>query len=135
MKKLLLSILTLSLMLWLGCGGDDGPTDPVGPTVVTVTAATGSTAPARLSVEDTVWNRINPTTVAVPADRFASAGKRRPTSAQAVAGSVEVQALVVNEILYLRLTWDDDTWDRCNQKNHNANAHQDEFQVQILFGA
>jgi hypothetical protein len=112
MKKLLLSMLALSLMLWLGCGGDDEPTGPDGPTIVTVTAATGSTAPARLSVEDTVWNRITPTTVAVTADRFVSAGKRRPVSAQAVAGSVEVQALVVSEVLFLRLAWEDDTWDR-----------------------
>ena len=113
MKRISLVAPILCLALWLGCGGDDddGPTDPNGPTTVTVTAATGTVAPARLSVEDTVWTRIAPKTVSIASDRFSSAGKIRPASALAVAGSVAVQAVVVDDTLYLRLAWDDNTYD------------------------
>lgn len=111
MKKISVVILIISLGLWLGCGGDDKPTDN-DDTVITITAATGTAAPARLSVDDTVWNRIAPTTVPMAASRFSSAGKIRPKTAQAVAASVDVQVLVASDTLFLRLVWDDDTWDR-----------------------
>jgi len=110
MKKLSLVLTVLLALGWLGCGEDDEPTAP-GPTTVTVTAATGTVAPARLSVEDSVWNRITPKALAITADRLSS-GKQRPPSLLAVADTVRIQAVVVSDTLYVRLSWSDGTWDR-----------------------
>jgi len=110
MKKLSLVLTIVLALAWVGCGEDDEPTAP-GPTTVTVTAAAGTVAPARLSVEDSVWNRITPKALAITADRL-SAGKQRPPSRLAVADSVQIQAVVVNDTLFVRLSWADGTWDR-----------------------
>jgi len=110
-KKLFLIGVIVGLMGWLGCGGDDGPVDPPPPTIITITAATGSVAPAWDSVYDTVWTGIASTNVPIAVSAFSSASKRRPDNALAVTSGVGVQALVVGTDLYLRLTWDDATWD------------------------
>lgn len=112
MKKIFLIVTVVGLMSWLGCGGPDDPVGPEPPTIITVTAATGLVAPARLSVDDTVWTRIASTNIPIAVDQFSSASKRRPDNALAVASAVGVQALVVGDsLLYLRLVWDDATWD------------------------
>ncbi len=111
MKKILLVGMAVGLMCWLGCGGDD-PVSPPVTTVITVTADTSSTAPARDSVDDPIWTRIASKNVPVVASQFSSANKSRPSSALAVDDGVGVQAVVVGGTdLYLRLTWDDATWD------------------------
>jgi hypothetical protein len=112
LKKLLFVSVIVGLTSLLGCGGDDGPTEPVVPTIITVTAATSATAPARLNVVDPIWNTITPKNIPITVDNFSLAAKRRPNNALAVASSVAVQALVVGDSLYLRLAWDDDSWDR-----------------------
>lgn len=110
MKKILVSFLALFLICWLGCSKDNPTEPPPGPTTITVTAATGAVAPARLSVEDSVWNRITARSIAITASRY-TAGKEYPTAALAVADSVRVQAVVVLDTLYLRLSWADATLD------------------------
>lgn len=112
MKRVCLISVLVGLMSWLGCGGDDGPTEPTGPTITTVTAATAAVAPDSVSVDDSIWTRITPTNVTMAVDRFASASKRRPKIAMAVASTVAVQAVVAVDSLFLRLVWDDATWDR-----------------------
>jgi len=109
MKKTLTVFLALFLTCWFGCSKDN-PTEPPAPTIITVTAATGTVAPARLSVEDSVWNRITSRSIAITATRY-SAGKEHPTASLAVADSVRVQAVVVHDTLYLRLSWADATLD------------------------
>jgi len=110
-KKIFLIGVIVGLMGCLGCGGDDDPVGPELPTIITVTAATGSVAPAGDSVHDAVWTGIASTNIPIAVDQFSSASKRRPDNALAVASSVAVQALVVSDSLYLRLAWDDATWD------------------------
>ncbi|MCX6834851.1 MAG: hypothetical protein NTW07_06915, partial [candidate division Zixibacteria bacterium] len=110
MKKTLVVFLAMFLMCWWGCGKDNPTEPPPGPTTITVTAATGTVAPARLSVEDSVWNRITARSIAITASRY-TAGKEYPTAALAVADSVRVQAVVVLDTLYLRLSWADATLD------------------------
>lgn len=111
MRKLNFAILLISMGMWLGCGGDDDPVGPDEPTIITVTAVAGSTAPARMSVDDAVWTAITPKTIPITASQF-SVAKSRPVSALAVAPNVKIQATVVDDTLYLRLAWSDDSWDR-----------------------
>ena len=109
MKKTFAVFLALFLTCWLGCSKDN-PTEPPPPTTITVTAATGTVAPARLSVEDSVWSRITPQSIAITATRY-TAGKEYPTASLATADSVRVQAVVVHDTLHLRLSWTDATLD------------------------
>jgi hypothetical protein len=111
MKKLSLVLTVLLALEWLGCGGEDKPTAPPVPTIATVTAASGTVAPARLSVQDSVWNRITPKALAITADRLSSS-KQRPPSLLSVSDTVRIQAVVVSDTLYVRLSWSDGTWDR-----------------------
>jgi hypothetical protein len=111
MRKALVVFLTMLPVIWLGCGGDDNPTEPTPPSIITVTAATGTVAPARLSVEDSVWNRITARSIAVAANRYSASGKEHPTASLSVADSVRIQAVVVHDTLYLRLSWADATLD------------------------
>ncbi len=112
MRKLTAAILMLGLVFGTGCGSDDDDngTNPPPPSVTRITAATGIVAPSLTSVTDTVWNRITPTTVAIASDRLGTS-KQRPPTAMAVAPSVAVQTVVVDETLYMRFNWTDDSFD------------------------
>ena len=95
-----------------GCSDDEeGPTEPVEPTIQTVTVVGGSTAPDPYDPFDGVWNTITASTVNIAADRFSASGKIRPGAALAVASNVSVKATVVNDTLYMRVNWSDDSQD------------------------
>lgn len=111
MRKLIILIMIAGSGLWVGCGGNDSPTQPPAPTITTVTAATGTTAPNLFNPSDTVWNRITATTVSIAGGSWSNIGKIRPQTALAVASSVGVKALAIRDTLYLKISWSDDTED------------------------
>jgi len=109
MRKLLASILILSIGLLWGCGGDDNGTDGGGGTPpVRLQVNTSVAAPTMSSPDETVWNSVDSVMVGVSA---ANTPKVVPGAKIAsVPSEVKVQAIALNDTLYVRLRWADPTF-------------------------
>ena len=107
MRTIIGLLLMSSLLVWAGCGGDDGNgTDPV----VTETVVTAVTASSMTDVTSSVWSQATAKTIGISSGTLAP--KSRPTSAaQSVASQISMQALVNNDTLYMRLIWSDASFD------------------------
>lgn len=109
MKTVFGFLLSASLLLWAGCGGDDdGGTEP-GPTETVVTAVTAATAPSMSNVSDAVWSQA--TAVSIGVTSGSATPKSRANAALTVASQLSLQALVYSDTLYLRAIWSDATFD------------------------
>ncbi len=110
MRKLLASILILSIGLLWGCGGSDSGTgdDGGGTPPVRLLVNTSVAAPTMSSPDETVWNSVDSVMVAVSA---ANTPKVVPgAKIAAVPSEVKVQAIAKNDTLYVRLRWADPTF-------------------------
>lgn len=109
MKKLIVSAVALSTLLWVGCGSDDD--DPPPPdTTVTVTADT-MTAPAMpLVYNDPVWDDVTATSISL-LDPPMPVGPLKtpmgPDKSLNAPSSVDLQAIKKGDRLYLRIQWTD----------------------------
>ena len=112
MKKYWLMAFVVVLLLpviglW-GCGGDDDDDDGGdGDTTPVVTAVTATSAPA--AVTASTWSTAVAATVPIGANL--PGFKRTGSAAQAVADDVRIQAAVYGDSLYVKVTWDDETFD------------------------
>jgi len=110
MKHCHVFLLCALALMWVGCGGDDGTTEPP-PQATVVTAVTASLAPIMSNVNDTIWNRAIAKAVPVTSGEIPVGAKVRPATALVVASQVNVQATVHGGNVYLRLMWADPTFD------------------------
>ena len=104
MKKTIPLFLVFLLALWVGCSGDDdngpGPTPEVTARVVVNTTAG---TPGMQSAIDPVWGNVPEVTVNV-----VKAGALPVTAALTeVSATATMQAIVAADDLYIRLQWDD----------------------------
>ena len=120
MKKLIPISAVLLLGLWIGCGDDEGPNGPDGPTAVRVIADTTVGAPTLSSADEQVWAGVDSFLVEV---LQANSPKLRPPEAAAVPPDIYVQAIKKADNLYLRLQWSDPTFD----------AYPDHFEVETIY--
>jgi hypothetical protein len=114
MKKIFPLFLVLLLALWVGCGGDDdggpGPTPEVTARVVVNTTAG---APS-MSANDAAWDNVEGATVEV-----VKAGALPATAAPTVvSGTATMQAIAAGDDLFIRLQWDDTSFNVWRQHYH-----------------
>ncbi len=145
MKKFLVTVIALSALFWMGCGGDDdsgGNND----NTVTVTADT-MTAPAiPLVYDDPVWDNVAATSItlstAAPLPAPPVKSPFGPDKSLAAPSSVDVQAIKKDGRLYLRFQWTDsdmsmkrEQWVLFDIDNFNFTHRTDlgEDQVVIMF--
>ncbi len=104
MKKLLSILLILPLVLWTGCGDDNG-TNGDDDNVVRLVADTSVRSPDITIVDDPVWDSVATTTVAVDT----VIPRVQPPLALSVANSISLQAIKKNDYLFLRAIWIEDS--------------------------
>ncbi|MEA1980903.1 MAG: hypothetical protein U9N54_08015 [candidate division Zixibacteria bacterium] len=142
MKKFLPLLLIFVMIVWLGCG-DDGPTDPVIEPDLRISVNTTAGDPGMTSVNSAVWNNVDTMRVEV----FRSGlNSLLPAKLSVVAASALVQVLVNNDDLFLRIQWEDTSFNAWRehyyvsddtsgfvQIDRKAVVEQAEDQLYILF--
>ncbi|MFQ5453911.1 MAG: hypothetical protein ACE5D6_06960, partial [Candidatus Zixiibacteriota bacterium] len=104
MKKIITVLLLAVFVIINGCGGDDGDGNGTGSgNVPTVRANTSVNAPTLSSPNESVWNSVTGTDIAVSMQNTPKLGIPKGTAAT----SVTVQAINKSGNLYLRLKWVD----------------------------
>ena len=103
MKKLFPLLLVFVMIVWIGCG-DDGPTDPVIDPDLRISVNTTAGDPGMTNVNSAIWNNVDTVRVEV----FKSGlNSLLPAKLSVVALTALIQALVHNDDLYLRVQWED----------------------------
>lgn len=103
MKKLFPLLLVFVMIVWIGCG-DDGPTDPVIVPDLRVNVNTTAGDPGMANVNSAVWNNVDTVRVEVFRSGLSSL---LPAKISIVAATALMQVLVNNDDLYIRVQWDD----------------------------
>ncbi|MDH3890590.1 MAG: hypothetical protein OEV49_05865 [candidate division Zixibacteria bacterium] len=125
MKKLIVSTIALSTLLWIGCGDDDEVIP--GDNSITVTPGT-TVAPAwPLVYNDAAWDDVTATTISLSTGAALPVGPIKsplgPDKSLAAPSSVDLQAIKIGDRLYLRFQWADasrsiqrDNWELNNNE-------------------
>ncbi len=112
MKKLFVSAIALSALLWIGCGDDDDNGDD-GDNLITVTASTLIAPAMPLVCNDTAWDDVTATSISLKTGNPLPVGPVKtplgPDKSLAVPPSVDLQAIKKDGRLYLRFQWADNS--------------------------
>ncbi|MFH1372446.1 MAG: ethylbenzene dehydrogenase-related protein [bacterium] len=106
MKRLLSILLILPLVLWTGCGDDNGTNGDDDDKIIRLVANTSVGSPDITIVDDPVWDSVATTTIAVSTT---VAPKVRPPLALGVANSISLKAIKKNDSLFIQAVWSDDS--------------------------
>lgn len=125
MKKLFPLLLILVMIVWIGCG-DDGPTEPEVIPDLRITVNTTAGDPGMISVNSAVWNNVDTVRVEI----FKSGiNSLLPAQISVVAASALVQTIVNNDDLYLRIQWDDTSFNAWRQHYYVSNDESPSVQM------
>lgn len=111
MKKLIVSTLALSTLLWIGCGGDDDDGGGGGDNTITVTADTMIAPAMPLVYNDAAWDDVTATSISLSGGAPLPVGSVKsplgPDKSLSAPSSVDLQAIKKNDTLFLRFQWND----------------------------
>jgi hypothetical protein len=111
MKRLILALVMLALAIGAGCSKSSSPSGPSGTPAIRIVVAHPGAAPSMTDPNGTAWDTV--TTRVIRIQDTTPVKTASVLGVNGLADSVKVQAIRVNDTLYLRVRWHDvshDIW-------------------------